>query len=176
MKKCEFLLKRPKRARAEKSTFRKELSFQRSESTTGLPKRIAFLCAYFSNYFVWKYKQILTSLNDWTYLFSIKNIRRHIWKPWSRTFSLAVISKCLRIRAQCCYKFVWCRTLIFKSGMVSLGSNLDREQMSKNIFTKGIFFQILRSKNWEKSRSEMDIFFLEVGLSRIYTSRILCWI
>ncbi len=30
----------------------------------------------------------------------IENIRRIIWKPCTHTFSLAVISKCLRIRAQ----------------------------------------------------------------------------
>ncbi len=44
-------------------------------------------------------KQILTSLNDWTYIFSIENIRRHIWKPCTYTFSSCVISTCLGIRA-----------------------------------------------------------------------------
>jgi hypothetical protein len=44
-------------------------------------------------------KLILTSLNDCTFIFSIENIRSHIWKPCPHTFSPAVLSKCLRIRA-----------------------------------------------------------------------------
>ncbi len=59
-----------------------------------------FFCVHISITILFEnIKQILTSLNVWTYIFSIENIRRHIWKPCTYTFSPYVISKCLRIPA-----------------------------------------------------------------------------
>ncbi len=85
---------------AEKSTFRGELSFQRSECTAGLTVS-TILCVFYLKDFsvltVWKHNK----LGKMTlHLHFHWNICRFIWKPRNKTFSPAIIWKSLRIRAQ----------------------------------------------------------------------------
>ncbi len=84
---------------AEKSTFRGELSFQRSECTAGFTVATQFLWYFLKTFFFNSLEKQINLLNDATFAFYIKIFFILIWQPWTYTFSPAVTWKSLRIRA-----------------------------------------------------------------------------